>query len=289
MPEMNPPPLKKTAPLDFAPFELTPFAPVMGQSADWIAPGSHPLGLVGGDTAVTAASRTGVCTLCGCGIRRQDNEPSWFDIHDKSHFLDKHTCAAKNCHILFQTARELQQHALDQGHHAFLCTCGKGYTRSSALNRHIKEAKEPRQYECPCCETSPAFKRPGHVEQHLRAVHQVSKKATMDALLELHQVSLLKDSRRRKAAGHSSAGTPATGPYTCFSPSALSPVHGFAGVPSFPAGDSHLASTPGFFAVPAAGFAEAPTGFPAPPIGVLGCGRGCLCCGTWCRGYLDLR
>lgn len=135
------------------------------------------------------------------------------------------------------------------------------------MNRHIKEAKEPRQYECPCCETSPAFKRPGHVEQHLRAVHQVSKKATMDALLELHQVSLLKDSRRRKAADHSSAETPATGPYTCFSPSALSPVHGFAGVPSFPAGDSHLASTPGFSAVTAAGLADAPIGFPTPLMG----------------------
>lgn len=89
----------------------------------------------------------------------------------------------------------------------------------------------------------------------------------MDALLGLQQAASPKDSRRRKAAGKPSAGTPATGPYTSLLPSAPFPVHGLAGLPSFPAGDSHLASTPGFSAVTAAGFAEVPTGFPASPMG----------------------
>jgi hypothetical protein len=40
-----------SAPFEFAPFGLTPFSPVMGELADWMPPGSQPLGVVGGDTA----------------------------------------------------------------------------------------------------------------------------------------------------------------------------------------------------------------------------------------------
>ncbi|KUI72024.1 hypothetical protein VM1G_11815 [Cytospora mali] len=83
---------------------------------------------------------------------------------------------------------------------AFRCACGKGHTRLSTLDRHIKEVLKPRRYECPCCDY-PSFIRLSHVGQHLRSVHQVSKKAAIEALLTPRQAVLGKGSRRRKAAG----------------------------------------------------------------------------------------
>ncbi|POS79109.1 hypothetical protein DHEL01_v202502 [Diaporthe helianthi] len=69
----------------------------------------------------------------------------------------------------------LEQHAAKTKHKAYLCTCGcqKGFTKRSALRRHTQESIQAREHQCPLCDDK--FKRVGHVEQHLRLVHNKSK------------------------------------------------------------------------------------------------------------------
>lgn len=81
------------------------------------------------------------------------------------------SCAA--CHAPFPKNYQLEQHATKNKHKAYLCTCSKGFTKLSALRRHIQESTKVREHRCPLCNHE--CKRPGHVEQHLRLVHKKSK------------------------------------------------------------------------------------------------------------------
>ncbi|KUI59457.1 Nutrient and stress factor 1 [Cytospora mali] len=194
---------------------FAPFAPVTEQSTDFTTPDNAPLGLFGGNTA---AQPLDPAPSDGAG----PGSPCLLSIPAR----------LRTAPATFQTSNKLEKHAHDEKHQAFRCACGKGYTRLSTLDRHIKEALEPRRYECPCCDY-PLFIRLGHVEQHLRSVHQVSKKAAIEALLTPQQAVSGKGSRRRKAAGVMAA--PAAPPS-----SAPLPVHGVLagqiGLPSLPSG-----------------------------------------------------
>lgn len=48
------------------------------------------------------------------------------------------------------------------------------------MGRHVKEITQTCEHQCPLCDTK--FKRPGHVEQHLQRIHQMSKDAIKDLL-----------------------------------------------------------------------------------------------------------
>ncbi|KAJ0116744.1 hypothetical protein J7T55_009894 [Diaporthe amygdali] len=92
------------------------------------------------------------------------------------------------------------------GHKAYLCTCGKAFTRASALRRHIEESTtQARKHNCPLCDHE--FKRSGHVEQHLRLVH----KKPNDVIKDLLTAQASKPLEEVNLATTSSAAVPATG------------------------------------------------------------------------------
>lgn len=74
----------------------------------------------------------------------------------------------------------MEQHATKNKHKAYVCICGKGFAKLSALRRHIEESTQARKYKCPLCDNE--FKRQGHVEQHLRLIHNKAKDAIKDLL-----------------------------------------------------------------------------------------------------------
>lgn len=84
------------------------------------------------------------------------------------------------CSASFPTNHQLERHASKSKHKAYLCTCRKGFTKSSALRRHIQESTQAREHKCPLCDHK--CKRPGHVEQHLRLIHKTSDDVIKDLL-----------------------------------------------------------------------------------------------------------
>lgn len=98
-------------------------------------------------------------------------------MHSRLGFPDEHACAVKDCLRAFENSSKLQQHASKTGHKAFQCRCSKAYTKLCSLTRHVKEAVEKPQYNCPVCEALnyrcySALVRISHLETHLRKIHK---------------------------------------------------------------------------------------------------------------------
>ncbi|KAL1858018.1 hypothetical protein Daus18300_010130 [Diaporthe australafricana] len=104
----------------------------------------------------------------------------------------------------FTRNNQLEQHASEHDHKAYLCICGKGYTRLSALRRHTKETTQARKHQCPRCNYE--FKRPGHVEQHLRLIH----KDTNEVIKDLLRIRKSEPQQGLELTGTSSAAIPTT-------------------------------------------------------------------------------
>lgn len=92
----------------------------------------------------------------------------------------------------------MEQHATETKHKAYVCTCWKGFTKLSALRRHVEESTQAREHACPVCGNE--FKRQGHVEQHLRLTHNKTKDAIKDLLSG-------QKSQPRQEPGQASAAT----------------------------------------------------------------------------------
>ena len=88
-------------------------------------------------------------------------------------------CPSKcmECFESFHTDVSLNIHGMMQSHTAFMCKCGKGYTRSDVLNRHLKSYQPAhRKFKCPHCKSSSggkSFKRKDHLTQHIRGYHSI--------------------------------------------------------------------------------------------------------------------
>ncbi|ROW07433.1 hypothetical protein VMCG_03732 [Cytospora schulzeri] len=239
-----------------------PSAPVMNQSADWIAPGYPPLGVVGGNIAAPPHPELDSAPFVAAGSGGG---------HTRGQYTQETSSSSSPCHTRVRASSGLEENGRSERHRPFLCTCGKSYTRLFSLNRHLKKVTEPQQYQCPWCENPSVYTCKEDVEAHLRSIHQVCKKTAIDALLRPQKAATRKDSRRRNAgdALTSTAGPPTAAPYAPATTSSLSapfPVQGPvgpAGLPNFPIGGFHHASGPGLFHVPAA--AAVPTGFPFLP------------------------
>lgn len=185
--------------------------------------------------------------------------------HSRVEYHLSHTCAA--CSTSFPRNYQLEQHAAKDQHKAYLCTCGKGFTRLSALKRHIEESRQAREHRCPLCDTE--FKRPGHVEQHLQLIHQMSK----DAIKDLLNAKKSQSHQEPVQATTVSTGVPVTGSMDApagYPP--LLPSTPWTGPIAFPAmaPAGHTASRPGDFStsfpeLPASG-AELMTATPAFPL-----------------------
>lgn len=113
-----------------------------------------------------------------------------------------HACSA--CSASFPNKYQLEQHATKTKHKAYVCTCGKGFTRLCALRRHNTEARQARKHQCPLCDHK--CKRTGHVEQHLRLIHRMSKNAIKKLLGAQKPVS--HQELEQASSGSSSAPTP---------------------------------------------------------------------------------
>lgn len=110
-----------------------------------------------------------------------------------------HTCTA--CSASFPNNYQLEQHATKNKHKAYFCTCGKAFTKLTALKRHVEESTQAREHQCPLCDKE--FKRPGHVEQHLRLIHKKPKDVIKDLLSaqKLQQPQQLRQASTASTAG----------------------------------------------------------------------------------------
>lgn len=114
-------------------------------------------------------------------------------------------CRCEACSASFPTNQQLERHATKNKHKAYLCTCRKGFTKSSALRRHIQESTQAREHRCPLCDHK--CKRTGHVEQHLRLIHKKPNNVIKNLL------STQKSETRRgpEKSSSASAAVPITG------------------------------------------------------------------------------
>lgn len=207
-----------------------------------------------------------------------------------------HTCTT--CSISFSNNYQLEQHATKSKHKAYLCACGKAFTKLSALRRHFEESTQTRQHRCPHALCDNEFKRPGHVEQHLRLIHRMTKDAIKD-ILNAQKSEPCQDSQEARAVSatapmtvalNAQAGNPGVNPggswgvpidfsvtvgqpdsrpgyYPAFSSGFPVPVTGpVTGFRAFSA-QKLMTQAPGFPAYPAfqAGAAADQTGLPAIP------------------------
>lgn len=103
-----------------------------------------------------------------------------------------------------------KRHARDDsevGKSLHACICGKkGFTRPSALKRHIKESMEAPKHECPIC--GHKCKRMGHVQEHLRGMHDKSR----DEIKNLLSAQKLQLRQESGPASTAPAAVPRTGP-----------------------------------------------------------------------------
>ncbi|KAG6358235.1 hypothetical protein INS49_014119 [Diaporthe citri] len=140
------------------------------------------------------APKTFACNLCDDSFTRKDKL--------KDHCRHYHKVKDEGLRFLFNS-QELK--ARPDKHKAYLCTCMKAFTKLSALRRHSEESTQAREHQCPLCDND--FKRPGHVEQHLRLVHKKPNDVIKDLL------SAQKSQPRRESGPASTASTavPTTG------------------------------------------------------------------------------
>lgn len=98
--------------------------------------------------------------------------PTNQDEHERVESAHPNTCM--ECSDSFMDLRDLNNHGAWESHKAFMCKCGKGYTRSDVLDRHLKSYQpELRKYTCPHCKSRKSFKRKDHLTQYIRGFHHI--------------------------------------------------------------------------------------------------------------------
>lgn len=97
------------------------------------------------------------------------------DEHERVESAWPNTCM--ECSESFGSNNALNDHGSIESHTAFMCKCGKGYTRSDVLDRHLKSYQPAlRKYTCPHCKSNSggkSFKRKDHLTQHIRGYHHI--------------------------------------------------------------------------------------------------------------------
>lgn len=100
------------------------------------------------------------------------------DEHKRVWSACRNTCM--ECSKSFKSNTYLNYHSSVKLHTAFMCKCGKGYTRSDVLNRHLKSYQLAlRKYTCPNCKLNSGdknFKRKDHLTQHIWGYHHIDIK-----------------------------------------------------------------------------------------------------------------
>lgn len=101
--------------------------------------------------------------------------PTNQDEHERVKSAYRNTCM--ECSEPFKSLNLLNDHGARESHTVFMCKCGKGYTRSDVLDRHLKSYQpELRKYTCPHCKShsgGKSFKRKDHLTQHIQGFHHI--------------------------------------------------------------------------------------------------------------------
>lgn len=139
-----------------------------------------------------------------------------------------------HCRQTFQTVSALDNHAKEAAHHAYKCKCGTGFTKHSALQRHINTKDASNTFACTLC--SDKFTRKDKLKDHYRHYHRV----TDDGLWVLFDSQQVKarpgaPSRRRRAPVPLAAASSASVPTLAPAPPSLAPASSGPSVWSFPA------------------------------------------------------
>jgi hypothetical protein len=102
----------------------------------------------------------------------------------KQHMQNMHhgMTSCDQCQEVFMSTWDLEQHASDFGHTAFICKqedCEKGFTRPDTYNRHRRTHQEDaRRFPCKYCKKyrgKNGFKRKDHLTQHVRNYHHIGE------------------------------------------------------------------------------------------------------------------
>ncbi|CAN9185849.1 unnamed protein product [Alternaria alternata] len=116
------------------------------------------------------------CGIQFCGFRyvvAQDGKHHMQTMHQG-------LTSCNQCQEVFMSTWDLEYHAFDSGHTAFICKqedCEKGFTRLDTYSRHQRShQKDARRFPCKYCKKykgKNGFKRKDHLTQHVRNYHHI--------------------------------------------------------------------------------------------------------------------
>ncbi|KAI0900294.1 hypothetical protein F4806DRAFT_491181 [Annulohypoxylon nitens] len=99
-------------------------------------------------------------------------------VHQQIQGRAPFSCA--QCHESFLNKAQPDFHGLNDIHKAFACSCGRSFTRSDALDRHLRSnLKDERPFPCTfrkCPRSKRGFSRRDHLAQHLQNYHKLNQK-----------------------------------------------------------------------------------------------------------------
>ncbi|KAH6990399.1 hypothetical protein BKA56DRAFT_206117 [Ilyonectria sp. MPI-CAGE-AT-0026] len=95
-----------------------------------------------------------------------------------------HVCI--ECGSVMTSKSNLDFHGTDEGHSPFACTCGRRFSRSDVLTRHLKTKNNTQpQHPCPYCKRhrgKSAFHRRDHLKQHIVEYHKFDNEETIPCI-----------------------------------------------------------------------------------------------------------
>ncbi|KAI1318285.1 hypothetical protein F5Y16DRAFT_419059 [Xylariaceae sp. FL0255] len=103
---------------------------------------------------------------------QKDSHPTNAVPHGRvGHGQRRHAESCIECDQSYNANVLLRTHGQQTGHRPFGCICGRRFTRSDTLDRHIREQTNPdKKFLCNVC--GDAFHRRGHLKQHLKHGHK---------------------------------------------------------------------------------------------------------------------
>ncbi|KAG8158350.1 hypothetical protein KVR01_012111 [Diaporthe batatas] len=172
----------------------------LAHSAAWTMPLHPAFGAMEGDTAAAQLQQGVGPAPEGAG----------------SHRVPWHACAV--CLEPYQTDSALHRHAIEAQHQAYRCKCGTGFSKASALRRHVETKDAVKTFACALCPDR--FARKDKLKDHCRHYHKVTDHGlrVLFSSLEVNQPRAPGAATRRRRApalprvAAASSGSPAASP-----------------------------------------------------------------------------
>ncbi|OTB16132.1 hypothetical protein K445DRAFT_95771 [Daldinia sp. EC12] len=118
-------------------------------------------------------------TASGADLASREPDSHRHDLGTPNHYPvpgpSEYSCA--ECNGSFRFRHELEEHVISSHHSPYACSCGKRFSRTDTLRRHINsfDAKSHSYpcYDCRSYRDGNAFRRRDHLLQHLRNYHNL--------------------------------------------------------------------------------------------------------------------